>query len=92
MDEMQFLGYVITAIITLASFVAVVQKLTQPINDLKLVIQELRDCVAELKNDNATQNRRIVKHGEEIDELRHRVGVIETKIEMQQIGTGTSTP
>lgn len=92
MDEMQFLGYVITAIITLASFVAVVQKLTQPINDLRLVIQELRDCVAELKNDNVTQNRRIDKHGEEIDELRHRVGVIETKIEMQQIGTGTSTP
>lgn len=89
MNEMQFLGYAITAIITLASFVAVVQKLTQPINDLKVVIQELRDCISELKNDSAVQNRRLNKHGEEIDELRHRVSTIETKIDMYHNGSSS---
>lgn len=82
MDEMQLIGYAVTAIITLGSFIAVVQKMTQPINDLKVVIQELRDCISSLKDDNATQNRRIDKHGEEIDKLDKRVGKIETKIEM----------
>ena len=82
MNEMQFLGYIVTAIITLGAFVAVVQKLTQPINDLKVVIQELRACISEIKNDNATQNRRIDKHGEEIDDLRSRINTVETKIDM----------
>ena len=80
MDEVQFLGYVVTAIITLGAFVAVIQKFTQPINDLKVVIQELRDCIATLKTDNDRQNRRIEKHDEELDKLHTRVDKIETKI------------
>lgn len=82
MDEMQFLGYFITAIITLGSFLAVVQKLTQPINDLKVVIQELRDCIGSLKSDNETQNRRIEEHGKEIDDLKGRMDKAETKIDL----------
>ena len=82
MDEIQFLGYLITAIITLGAFVAVIQKLTQPINDLKVVIQELRDCISSLKDDNATQNRRIEEHGKEIDELKGRMDKAETKIDL----------
>ncbi len=82
MEETQFLGYLVTAIITLGAFIAVIQKLTQPINDLKVVIQELRDCISSLKTDNATQNRRIEEHGKEIDKLRDRIGKAETKIEM----------
>ena len=82
MEETQFLGYLVTAIVTLGSFVAVIQKLTQPINDLKVVIQELRDCISSLKNDNATQNRRIDEHGKEIDLLKDRVTKAETKINL----------
>lgn len=82
MEETQFLGYLVTAIITLGAFVAVIQKLTQPINDLKVVIQELRDCISSLKNDNATQNRRIDEHGKEIDLLKDRVTKAETKINL----------
>jgi chromosome segregation ATPase len=82
MEETQFLGYLVTAIITLGAFVAVIQKLTQPINDLKVVIQELRDCISSLKTDNATQNRRIEEHGKEIDNLKDRVSKAETKISM----------
>lgn len=82
MGETQFLGYLVTAIITLGAFVAVIQKLTQPINDLKVVIQELRDCISSLKTDNATQNRRIEEHGKEIDKLKDRVTEAETKIKL----------
>lgn len=82
MEETQFLGYLVTAIITLGAFIAVIQKLTQPINDLKVVIQELRDCISSLKTDNATQNRRIDEHGKEIDELKGRMTKAETKINM----------
>lgn len=82
MEETQFLGYLVTAVITLGSFVAVIQKLTQPINDLKVVIQELRDCISSLKTDNATQNRRLDEHGKDIDELKDRMTKAETKIGM----------
>ena len=82
MDQTQFLGYLVTAIITLGSFIAVIQKLTQPINDLKVVIQELRDCISSLKSDNATQNRRLDEHGKDIDDLKDRMTEAETKINM----------
>lgn len=82
MEETQFLGYLVTAVITLGSFIAVIQKLTQPINDLKVVIQELRDCISSLKTDNATQNRRLDEHGKDIDDLKDRMTKAETKINM----------
>lgn len=87
MEETQFLGYLITAVITLGAFVAVIQKLTQPINDLKVVIQELRDCISSLKTDNASQNRRLEEHGKEIDELKDRMTKAETKINMYHKST-----
>ena len=82
MEETQFLGYLVTAVITLGAFIAVIQKLTQPINDLKVVIQELRDCISSLKTDNANQNRKIEAHDKDIDDLKERMGKAETKIEM----------
>lgn len=82
MDDVQFLGYLISAIITLGGFIAVIMKFIQPINDLRVVIQKLNDTIDTLKDDNLTQNKRIEKHGEQIDELNHRVGKIETKIDM----------
>lgn len=87
MEETQFLGYLITAVITLGAFVAVIQKLTQPINDLKVVIQELRDCISSLKTDNATQNRRLEEQGREIDDLKDRMTKAETKINMYHKNT-----
>lgn len=84
MDETQFLGYLISAIITLGAFVAVIMKFTQPINDLRVVIQKLNDAIDSMKLDNDVQNKRIEKHGEQIDKLDRRVGKIETKIEMHR--------
>ena len=82
MPQEQFIGNVIMVVITLGSFIAVIQKFTQPINDLKIVIQELRDCIVNLKSDNELQNKRLEKHGVEIDELKDRVGKVETKVKM----------
>ena len=82
MDEIQFLGYLIMALITLGSFIAVIMKFVQPINELRVVIQKLDDTIDSLKKDNAAQNKRIDRHGERIDQLDNRVGKIETKIEM----------
>lgn len=70
------------AIVTLGGFITIILKMTQPINDLRVVIQELRDCINSLKNDNSTQSKRLDKHGEAIDKLNNRVGNIETKISM----------
>lgn len=83
MNDIQFLGYLVSAIITLGGFIAVIMKFIQPINDLRLVIQKLNDTIEALKNDNLAQNKRIDKHGEQIDDLNHRVGKIETRIELR---------
>lgn len=82
MGEAQWIGNVVLVIITLGSFIAVISKFTQPINDLKLVIQKLNDCIENLRKDNEIQNKRIEKHGIEIDELKGKVSKIETKIDM----------
>lgn len=81
-DEAQIIGIIVMAIVTLGGFITIILKMTQPINDLRVVIQELRDCINSLKNDNSTQNTRLDKHGEEIDKLNNRVGKIETKISL----------
>ena len=82
MDNIQFIGTLISAVITLGAFVAVIMKFIQPINDLRIVIQKLNDTIDSLKKDNDTQNRRIEKHGEQIDKLDKRVGRIENKFDM----------
>lgn len=82
MNEVVFVGYLVLAVVTLGGFIAVIMKFVQPINDLRVVIQKLNDTIDTLKTDNVTQNRRIEKHGEQIDDLNHRVGNIETKIEI----------
>jgi archaellum component FlaC len=82
MEEAQFLGYLVMAIITLGGFVAVVNRITQPINDLRVVVQELKDCINTLRSDNATQNKRLDEHGKDIDNLKIKVGNLETKVKM----------
>lgn len=82
MNDATILGNAVLVIITLGSFITLIVKFTQPINDLKIVMQELRDCIEHLRNDNVVQNKRIEKHGIEIDELKGRMQKVETKIEM----------
>lgn len=82
MDEMQFLGYLISAIITLGGFFLVIQRFTQPINDLLVAIQELRDWVKSLRDNSTSQALEIKEQRKEIDDLKDRVGTVETKMDM----------
>lgn len=82
MDETQFLGYLVIAIVTLGGFVAVIMKFVQPINDLRVVIQKLNDSIDSITKNNERQTKRLDKHDEQIDKLDHRVGTIETKMDL----------
>ena len=82
MDETQFLGYLIVAVVTLGGFIGVIMKFTQPINDLRVVIQKLNDNIESLKQNNDAQNKRLDSHDNQIDKLDRRVGKIETKIDL----------
>ena len=82
MDEVQLIGYSVLAIITLGGFIAVVAKFTQPINDLRIVIQKLNDRIDAMNKDSERQEERIKKHGEQIDKLDNRVGTLETKMQV----------
>ena len=82
----EYLGIAVSVVITLGSFIAVIMKFTQPINDLRVVIQKLNDNIDTLKTDNANHDRRITKHGQEIDQLKTDFGRLETKMDMYHKG------
>lgn len=82
MTEIQFLGYLVPALVTLAGLIAVIVKFTQPINDLRVVIQKLNDNIDALKTDNTRQSKKIEKHDEQIDKLGNRVEKLETRVDM----------
>lgn len=97
MDNAQIVGYLVVGIITLGSFFSVVAKFTKPIkeiedkftksiNDLTLVIQELKIAINSLKESNNLVNKRLEKHGDEIDRLDKRVHELETKMSMYHKG------
>lgn len=81
MEEAQFLGYLILAIITLGAFIGVIVKFTQPINDLRIVIQKLNDNIDTLKSTDERHNAKIDEHDKEIGKLDKRVGKLETRVE-----------
>lgn len=82
MDEAQIIGYVVLAGISLGSFVVLINKFTQPINELKIVIQELKDCIKDITKDNDIQNKRLDRHRAEIECLQKDVMEIKHKIDM----------
>lgn len=82
MDEVQFLGYLVVAIVTLGGFVTVISKLTQPINELRIVIQKLNDNIDSLKTSDNRHDKKIEEHDKHIDKLDHRVDKLETRVDM----------
>lgn len=82
MSEAEILGYIVLAVITLGAFVAVVFKFTQPVNDLRVVIQELRDCINSINKEKDRQNERLNTHAKHLDDITARVGRLETKMDM----------
>lgn len=82
MDTNTFLGYAISAVVTLGAFIAVIMKFVQPINDLRIVIQKLNDNIDVVKRDNADQSKRIDDHDKTLNDHDRRIGKIETKMDM----------
>lgn len=81
MDEVQLAGYAVSAVVILGGFISIITKFTQPINDLRVVIQKLNDNIDSMKRDDEKRDHRIDKHGEKIDELDGRVGKLEMTVD-----------
>lgn len=82
MDDVVLIGYAVTAIVVLGGFVGVIMKFTQPINDLRVVIQKLNDKIDSMIEDANELKTRVGEHGKEIDDLGTRVCKIETRIDI----------
>lgn len=89
MDELQFLGYLITAVITLGGFIGIIMKFVQPINELRVAIQKLIDRMDASKDADEKRDKRLDEHGHEIDALKDRVGTVETKMSMYHGNKGS---
>jgi hypothetical protein len=82
MNEMQILGYVITALITLGSFIAIIMKFIQPVNELRIMIQKLNDAIDNFVKEGVRRDHRLDQHGRDIDELKGDVNTLKTKMDL----------
>ena len=82
MEQAQLIGYAVIAIITLGSFIVVIQRFTQPINELRIVIQELKDCIKDINKENARHTERLDKHRDQIEELQKDVAEVKLMVNM----------
>ena len=86
MSDMQIIGYAVTVIITLGSFIAVIQKFTQPINELRIAIQKLIDNIEAMKGNDQERDKRLDKHDEQLSEHDHKISKLETRMDMYHKG------
>lgn len=86
MDSNTAIGLVVTSIITLGGFVAVIMKFVQPINDLRIVIQKLNDLLDAVEKDNKVQDKRIDSHDAQLATLDSRVTTLETSVKIYHEG------
>lgn len=82
MNELQMVGLLVAGFVTLAGFITIIVKFTQPINELRVVIQKLLDKIDTLASDNTQQGKRIDEHEGHLNKLDGRVGKLETKMDM----------
>ena len=82
MDDVVLIGYAVTAVVVLGGFIGVIMKFTQPINDLRVVIQKLNDKIDSMIEDANELKIRVGEHGKEIDALGTRVCKTEPRIDL----------
>lgn len=80
MEELEFLGEAVKTIITLGSFIAVIVKFIQPINELRIVIQKLNDNIDAMKKDNEDHEKRINRNSDKLDNHESRINTLEIKV------------
>lgn len=79
MDEFAVLGIVITSVVTIGGLFTIFAKFSKPINNLNINITKLNETIKTLLENEKVQNKRLDKHGEEIDRLRLIVNKHEEK-------------
>lgn len=82
MSDTEFLGYFVVAVATLGGFMGVISKFTQPINELRLVIQKLNDKIDAISDNHEKIQRVINDHEQKISDLDSRIGKVETTVEI----------
>ena len=80
MEEFQLIGQAISTVITLGAFLAVIMKFTQPINDLRVVIQKLNDNIDSMKKDSEKHEKSIGRHEDKLNDHENRIVTLETKV------------
>lgn len=80
MEQAQLIGYGVIALSTILGFIVTVLKFIQPINELRIVIQELKDCINNIIKDNAKHTERLDKQRDQIEQLQK--DVVEIKLMM----------
>ena len=79
----EFLGYLVLGLAALVGLLVSIQKLfTDPVNALNISMQQLSGRLDALAKDDERQNEMLAKHGEQINDLHDRVGIVETLIDM----------
>lgn len=76
MEQAQLIGYGVIALSTILGFIVTVLKFIQPINELRIVIQELKDCITNIIKDNARNTERLDKQRDQIEQLQKDVAEI----------------
>lgn len=79
MEENQAIAYIVLGLLTVGSLFGSFLKFTKPINDLNMNIIKLNATIETLLKNEEIQNKRLDKHGEEIDELKSLVAIHEEK-------------
>ena len=79
--QAQFLGYFIMAVVTIGGFIGIVNKITQPINELKIVISELKECIRFLQKDQETHKEKIEEFERRISHIEKDVGILSKLID-----------
>lgn len=74
-------GVIISAVVVIGSFVALVMKIVKPINELNISIVKLTAAIKGLLENDKIQDTRINKHGCEIDSLNMKMVNHEQRIQ-----------
>lgn len=82
MEELQIVGLLVAGLVTIGGFIAVILKFTQPINELRVMIQKLIDTLDSLTNAKDEHGKRLDEHDDRLNKLDGRVGTLETKMDI----------
>ena len=79
MNEAEMIGWIVLALITLGTFIAIIIKIMRPINELNISIQKLNDRIENMNTLDDIRDQKLKAHGLRIDDHEIRLTKIETR-------------